>query len=75
MPRYFFNVHDGIDVPDREGTELPDTKAVRDMAVRSAGEAIKDMGQKFWSHEEWRLDVVDEQENHVLTLRFSGQTA
>ncbi|WP_373319233.1 DUF6894 family protein [Methylobacterium gnaphalii] len=27
MPRYFFNVHDGVDRPDPDGTVLPNSEA------------------------------------------------
>ena len=36
MRRYFFNIQDGADFPDREGTELPDMKAVRTEALRAS---------------------------------------
>ena len=72
MPRYFFNVHDGVAVPDESGTELPDTLAVRVAAVKAAGEAIRDLGDKFWQLEDWQLVVTDEQGRQILTLNFSG---
>ena len=75
VPRYYFNVHDGVDIIDKDGTELPDMAAVRREAVLSAGLAIRDMGLQFWGHGDWRMDVLDESGNTVLTLKFSGTSA
>ena len=75
MPRYFFHVHDGFDLPDETGTEFPDIVAVRFAAVTVAGEIIRDLGESFWEIEAWRLDVTDEGGQHVLTLNFSGSIA
>lgn len=75
MPRYFFDIHDGVDIIDEVGTELPSFAAVRDTAVRASGEAIKDLGIKFWDSRDWRLEVQDEQDKVVLTLNFSGEAS
>ncbi len=73
MPRYFFNVHDGRDYPDDEGTELPDLATVRAEALRSSGEMLRDSkGAGFWSGDDWTMNVTDEAGKTVLTLRFSG---
>lgn len=72
MPRFFFNVRDGVDLIDEVGTELPDMMAVRSTAVLAAGEAISELGQKFWESKDWRLVVTDENGKQVLTLDFSG---
>ena len=74
MPRYFFNVHDGRDYPDDEGTELPDLAAVRAEALRSSGEMLRDNNgtAEFWSGDDWTMNVTDEAGKTVLTLRFSG---
>ena len=36
MPRYFFNVYDGIAMPDLVGTELPNLDAARKEALAVA---------------------------------------
>ena len=74
MPRYFFNVHDGRDYPDDEGTELPDLAAVRAEALQSSGEMLRDSkgAADFWSGDDWTMNVTDEAGKTVLTLRFSG---
>jgi hypothetical protein len=53
MARYFFNLVDGRDIPDAEGTEFSDMAAVRGAALKMAGELLRDGGKEFWSgHEE-----------------------
>lgn len=73
MPRYFFHISDGKDLPDEDGTELPDLAHAREQAVIAAGEAIRDAGSRFWNHGEWGMQVVDERGEPVCTLRFVGR--
>ena len=74
MPCYFFHVHDGRDIADEEGTELPDLDAVRTKAIRASGEMLR--GRKgsasFWAGDDWTMTAADEVDVPVLTLRFSG---
>ena len=72
MPRYFFHVQDGRDMPDDEGTVLADGAAARVMAVTTAGELIRDHARAFWTHGDWQMQVVDEQGATVCELRFAG---
>src|ERR671912_482481 len=72
MPRFFFHVVDGHDMPDNIGTELPDMAAVRQEALSTSGQILRDGGDEFWSGEDWRMHVVDEAGQEVLTLRFSA---
>jgi Domain of unknown function (DUF6894) len=44
MPRYFFHTEGKYMSIDAEGTELPDLKAVRAEAIRTAGEMLRDAG-------------------------------
>jgi hypothetical protein len=71
MPRYFFHIHDSRDIPDRDGVDLPDLKAVRGEAIRAAGEMLRDIDGAF-SGEEWTMQVTDEAGRPVHTLRFSA---
>ena len=72
MPRYFFHVQDGHDMPDDEGTVLADADAARVVAVVTAGELIRDHAQAFWTHGDWQMHVVDEQGATVCELRFAS---
>ena len=42
MPRYFFHVQDGKDIPDTEGTVLADHKAARIEAIATSGAMLRD---------------------------------
>ena len=72
MPRYFFNIVDGTDQPDHDGTELANLAECQQEAVRLSGEVLRDMGQKFWNETEWTLTVIDETGAKVLGLKFSA---
>ncbi len=72
MPRYFFHIQDGQDLPDHDGTVLggPDNACV--LAVRTAGHMIRAQASEFWTDRDWEMDVVDEADATVCQLRFSG---
>ena len=70
MPLFFFDVHDGHSLPDREGTDFPDRKALRADAIVAAAEALKD-GGGLLPDREWVMTVSDEDGTAVMTLRFS----
>lgn len=72
MPRYFFNIHDGQDLPDMEGTDYPDPKTARGQGVIATGEMLKDLDGAFWKGAEWRMVVTDEQGATVCTLNLTG---
>ena len=73
MPRYFFHVADGADLPDHEGTILADVATARAEAITTAGALLKDRGAMFWGAGEWRMTVVDETGDTVCLLRFSAE--
>lgn len=72
MPRYFFNVVDGDDIPDYTGTVLPNEEAARLEAMISSTAIIADLGVRFWGSTNWQMRVVDEGGTPVVTLVFSG---
>jgi hypothetical protein len=73
MPRYFFHVHDGQEMPDREGVELPGLDEARMQAITTAGEIIRQHPDVIWNAGEWQMDVTDETGAPVFTLRFSAE--
>ena len=73
MPRYFFHVADGEDLPDEVGTILPNTAAARVQAIATAGAMLADRGPTFWGGTEWRMTVVNEAGVRVCLLRFSAE--
>ena len=42
MPRYHFNVYDGVTLLDKKGVELPDTMFARREAIRYAGVLLEE---------------------------------
>lgn len=68
MPRFFFNVYDGVSSLDDTGSELADRQEARIEAVRLAGEILKDDAQRIALGEDWRIEVVDER--GLVLFRF-----
>jgi hypothetical protein len=73
MPRFYFNMFlDGAE-PDEEGTECPDVYVAQAHAVRTAGEIMLDLGRRFWSGGEWRLELTDADGKRLFIVRFSAE--
>jgi hypothetical protein len=78
MPRFFFDISDGIDiadVPDDEGMELEGLNAARIAAVRLSGELLKSYPDRFWSVGQWNCTVRDESGLILFVLHFYAQEA
>ena len=75
MPRYHFNVHDSQDIAEEDGLILNGPEEARALAVTAAGEALRDLGDRFWKSSEWQMHVTDEQGATVCDLRFTGTSA
>ena len=73
MPRYFFHVTDGTYSPDLIGTELSDVFAAEAEAVRACGGMLRDIGARFWNGAEWTMEVKDEAQRPLFTLRLWGE--
>ena len=71
MPRFHFNVYDGVSDIDKEGVELPDWEAARAQAVRVAGQIIKDGAKRIALGEDWRLEVTDYKGLILFRMDFS----
>lgn len=71
MPKYFFHLHNDIDVLDEDGKELPDLDAARELArdnVRfTFAETIKEQSRANLDH---RIDIEDEDGRVIETVRF-----
>lgn len=70
MPRYHYNVYDGINIIDHDGIELQDLNQARVEALRYAAGIIHDEARKKRLGNEWRLEVTDEG-GHPLPTRSS----
>lgn len=75
MPRYFFDINDGRDFPDLQGSELIDLAAARIEAVRYAAEMLKEMPERFWNCEEWTMTVSNHNRKMLFTLKFLAESA
>jgi hypothetical protein len=73
MAGFYFHVRDGREFTDEEGQELPSLDEAREQAVVASGEAIRDLGKRFWGGEEWRMVVVDENGATVCSLTFTAR--
>jgi hypothetical protein len=72
MTRYFFNLHDGISLPDSIGSEHPDLLSARREAVETIGERLKGSLLKSADVSSWLMNVTDEHGFTVMVLLFSA---
>lgn len=73
MARYFFNVRDGAERPDREGTELAGQLEARRAAMQIGAELLRRDGRQFWDDPNWQIEVTDEQGVILFTVYISAQ--
>ena len=71
MPRYFFDLHNDIDAPDREGRDLPDLRAAQLQALKEArtmiGASVLEHGKIDLQH---FIRVRDERGKAVYLVEF-----
>ena len=74
MPRYFFSVRRaGVIIADREGDELPDVEAARELATTTLAEMIR-LPHVYGDMREWQKDefvITDEAGTTVLMVPFA----
>ena len=70
MPRYHFNVYDGVTLLDKKGVELPDSNFARREAIRYAGSLLEEGGKQDDLGLEWRMEVTDDQGLILFRLDF-----
>ncbi len=75
MPRYFFDVVDGLTVPDMVGTVLRDLDCARTEALRLIQEFVTEDFACFASGGPWRMDVTDDWGLLLLRLPFGSPAA
>ena len=71
MPRFHFNVYDGVTLPDEDGTELPDWHHARAQALLFAGELLKDEAIHRQLADGWHIEVTDERGLILFRLDFT----
>ena len=70
MPRYFFHVIDGKDLPDHEGTVLANADEARAEAIMLSGAMLKESASTFWNNGQWHMrDIVGINCPWATTLR------
>lgn len=69
MPRYYFHLHNDMEVPDEEGSELADLEAARTLAVASAREMAAEAVREGVLNLDHSIDVTSD-DGCVLTVRF-----
>ncbi|MGH1571021.1 DUF6894 family protein [Methylobacterium sp. P31] len=75
MPRYFFNIYDGVSLPDDAGTELTDWREARVEAVGLAGEIFQNYAQRIALGEDWHIEVTDERQLVLFRFDFISHEA
>ncbi|MBY2994202.1 hypothetical protein HF263_31520 [Rhizobium leguminosarum] len=72
MARYFFNVHDGISIPDTLGSEHPDLQSARTEAVETIAERLRGALLTKGDVSAWLMNVTDERGFTVIVLSFTA---
>lgn len=72
MPRYFFDIHDGVDTIDQDGTILRDVAHAKTEAAVFAASLLRDDPARFWNGEEWTVRVRDERRLVLFEITFSA---
>jgi len=72
MPRYFFNVHDGVSIADTVGSEHPDIDSARSEAVETIAERLRGTMLAKADVSAWLMNVVDESGFTVIVLSFTA---
>ena len=70
MPRYFFNVYDGVALLDHEGTELVDISAARLEALQVAQGLIESAARRADLGQTWQIEVVNRAGALLFRMNF-----
>ncbi|MBE7180821.1 MAG: hypothetical protein INR71_06360 [Terriglobus roseus] len=71
MPRFYFNVFDGLLAVDPDGVELSGVEAVREEAIRISGGIIGRDAALISAGDTWAMEVTDQLGRRLLHLTFS----
>ena len=75
MPRYHFNIFDGVGDVDYDGTELAGSQEARLEAIRCTGEILRDNPKSIAQIADWRMEVTDNTGLVLFRLDFSVMAA
>ena len=73
MPRYFFDVFDTADRPDRIGEVLPDDAAAWSEGTRVAADLLRELAGHAKPGDQWRLEVTDADGKKLYVLSFDTE--
>ncbi|UDL95529.1 hypothetical protein LGH83_04715 [Lichenihabitans sp. PAMC28606] len=59
MPRFHFNVYDGVTRIDQEGIQLDDLKTARANGIRLAGALLAEKADEDPACSDWWLEITD----------------
>lgn len=68
VPRFHFNVHDGVSSPDRDGIDLPDFETAQAEAVRLTGGLLRDQAIGDEAIKPLCVEVTDKGGNVLLSV-------
>jgi hypothetical protein len=71
VPRYYFHLHDDVDLPDRDGTELPDRQAAYAQGLHCLSKFLAVYVPRHGA-ETCRVDVADEKGRLLFSLTADG---
>jgi hypothetical protein len=71
MQRFFFHVHDDLDVPDEDGAEVRDLDSAIRVAVRAVRSLACEQVTKGHLNLQHRIDVKNEAGSVLATVRFA----
>ncbi|WP_428977811.1 DUF6894 family protein [Lichenibacterium minor] len=71
MPRFHFNILDGANSPDRDGSDVVDFDDARRQAIHMAGVILQDQGLGHSPISPLRVDVADVNGNILLSVQVA----
>ena len=75
MPRFHFNVYDGVSSLDDTGTELANWREARLQAIKLAGAIFTDEAQQIALGDDWRIEVTDHRRLVLFRLDLVSTTS
>jgi hypothetical protein len=70
MPRYFFDIKNGENIRDFQGSIHENLAAARLESLRYSSALLTEHPDKFWNGEEWTMFVSDHNRVSLFTLKF-----
>ena len=75
MARFYFDIFDGVDIIDEEGTLLASLEEAKKEAASFAAGLLRDNPSKFWDSDRWTVRVRDERGFPLFEVAFLANFA